>query len=180
MPIDPGPHTVTASAPGRKDFTSTISIDKTGRQTLLVNMEAAERTNTPAAAALPADQGTLEEPDRTTTYVIGGVGVAALIASGTFFALRQDALNDLEDACGPSGVASCYVPPERRDDAAKYRDRSATYATLATVTGAVGIGALSVAAVMLLTESRQPAQAGLHLTPTVAGTQAGMSLYGRF
>ena len=180
MPIDPGPHTVTAKAPGRKDFTSTISIDQTGKQTLLVSMEASERTAMPAAVAVPSHQSTLDEPDRTVTYVVGGAGVAGLLACGAFLALRQDALNDMEAMCGPGGVAMCDVPPERRDDAAKYRDRSETYAVLAGASGAVGLGALSVAAVMLLTESRQPAQAGVHLTPTVAGAHAGMSLYGRF
>jgi hypothetical protein len=74
-------------------------------------------------------------------WIIGGIGVASLAASGVFFVLRRGAENDLDDGCRDD------VCPERLRDT---EDKVKLYTMVGNVTLGVGILGVGLATVLLL------------------------------
>jgi hypothetical protein len=92
--VDPGKHTVEASAPGKLTWTTTQDVQAPGTSTT-VHVEAladAPVVVPPPGAGLPAippttpgsDTPTPASPLKTVGLIVGGVGVAGLAAGGIF------------------------------------------------------------------------------------------------
>lgn len=183
MPLDPGPHSLTAKATGHSPFTTTFSLAERELKeiTLTLAPEAAPQASASAAPAAPPPPSSAAEPTATAgpmwpVWVAGGVGVAGLAASGIFFALRQSAISDLDAQCGPQRNA-CPASSESTFNSGK------TYSTLAGVSLGVGVVGLGVASVLFFTrDSGQPStsSAQLRLVPSAPQTLGGASLLGRF
>ena len=177
MPVDPGPHTVSAKALGFEPFAKTIEVAEKDVKPVEIVLEEADGDAPVAATATsagPSDPGVTETagPSKVPPLVIGAVGLASLAASGVFFYLRQDALSELEEAC--SG-GTC--PPEQEDT----YDKAKTYNTVGLVTLGVGVVGVGVAATWLLTQgSPSKTEAGWQLSPAAPGATAGASVIGRF
>jgi hypothetical protein len=163
MPADPGPHTVEATAPGFKPFRQSIRLAEQQSQTVELVLEA-EPPPPPRAVG----GGTLQSGGRSRLpgYIIGGVGLASVGASGVFFALRAGKISDLDKVC-----------PDHQCPASAQSDISAgkTYTTIANVTLAVGVAAVAGGLVLVLTSgpSTEPSVA---LAPAPGGAQ----LFGKF
>ena len=91
VPVDPGPHKVQASAPGRHSWDTSVEVGKDpSTQSIVVPVLAKAPKN--AGAATPGASGFLDRPksngktQRTIAYVLGGVGVVGL-GVGTAFGL---------------------------------------------------------------------------------------------
>jgi hypothetical protein len=161
MPADPGPHTVEATAPGFKPFRKSLRVAEQQSETIEVVLEA-EPTPPPSAAASPQAGGRSRVPG----YVIGGVGIASLVASGVFYGLRAGKISKLDDACQDR-----VCPPEMQSDI----DQGKLYTTLANVTLAVGLAAVAGGAVLVLT-SGPSSEPSVALAPAPLGAQ----LLGKF
>ncbi|MGC4090064.1 MAG: PEGA domain-containing protein [Polyangiaceae bacterium] len=169
VPQDPGPHAVTAKAPGYKPFESTVTLEEGQQQTLEIVME-------PLPPEPVAPEGPARKKINMVPYIVGGAGAGTLLLSGVFFALRQSTLSGLEDAC--------------KDDVCPTSERGAysrlkTYHYASIVTFGVGAAAVGTAAVMLVLDARKKKQeeqqaATLHLVPTLAPGLAGASALVRF
>jgi hypothetical protein len=112
--------------------------------------------------------------------VIGGVGVASLLASGVFFILRGSAISKLEGKCGPDGN---HCPPELEPT----YNSGKTYSLIAPIMLGVGVGAVGTAVVLLVAQKKSnpppPAAGSLRiepLFPVVAGAPAGAAISGSF
>lgn len=115
VPIDPGRHTVTASAPGRRPWEGSVVVLPNGATATLTVPEL-EIDTTPAApppsAPLPADRAeSTGSTQRVVGLVVGGVGVAGL-AIGTVFGLSAKSTHDdakthcrTEALCDAQGLA---------------------------------------------------------------------------
>ncbi len=110
----------------------------------------------PAAAATPppADEAPRPGPTRGSSgsalpWVFGGVGLAALAASGVFFLQERSASNELDKRC----AGAC--PPGAQDDI----DRSKLYGTLWPVSLGVGLAGLGAGAYFLLQKDEKPTAA---------------------
>lgn len=169
VPLDPGPHALTAKAPNHKPFQETVEL-KEGVTRVEVTLEALPQEVLIQAGALPE-----KPPSKVVPYVIGGVGAAGLIGSGVLFVLRQGALKDLEDACGPGGK-SCPPSMESRYDDLKF------YHYGAQVALGVGVAAVGTATAILLLQKKpkEPAKTSLELVPVAGGSEIGASLSGAF
>jgi hypothetical protein len=111
---------------------------------------------------------------RPAGYIVGGAGIASLIASGAMFYLRHSSISDLDGQCGANRT-SCP------DSARNTVDRGKLYTTLGNVTLAVGAVGLGVGAVLVIAGSRSSDQASLGIAPGAAAANAGgASLVGRF
>ncbi|WP_437796215.1 PEGA domain-containing protein [Sorangium sp. So ce693] len=171
VPLDPGPHALTAKAPNYRPFQQTVELKEEGVTRVEVTLEALPQE-------LLIQAGALRErpPSKVVPYVIGGVGAASLIGSGVLFGLRQGALQDLEDACGPAGK-SCPPSMQSRYDDLKF------YHYGAQVALGVGVVAVGTATAILLLQNRKPKQpekTSLELVPVAGGSEIGASLSGTF
>jgi len=176
VPLDPGPHSVNAKAPGFLAFSQTVTVAENEQKTVDVELTAEPQPEAPSpngSVTEPVDLNGKLHP-RLVPYVIGGVGIASLIGSGVLFALRQSTLSDLEDKCGPDRK-SCPSSARAEVDNLKLYN---TTAQVALGLGVVGVGA--AVTLLLLQNKQSPTTAGLVFAPDAPNALAGASLSGRF
>ncbi|WP_438013856.1 PEGA domain-containing protein [Sorangium sp. So ce315] len=171
VPLDPGPHALTAKAPNHRPFQQTVELKEGGVTRVAVTLEALPQELLIQAGALPE-----KPPSKVVPYVIGGMGAASLIGAGVLFALRQGALQEMEDACGPGG-RSCPPSMQSRYDDLKF------YHYGAQVALGVGVAAVGTATAILLLQRKtpkEPAKTSLELVPVAGGAEVGARLSGAF
>jgi PEGA domain len=175
VPLDPGPHSINAKAPGAQPFSQTVTIAENEEKSINVELtpEPQPEALPPASAGGQPVEAAKPHP-RLIPYVIGGVGIASLVGSGILFGLRQGALSDLEDKCGPARK-SC--PSSARGEV----DNLKLYNTTAQIALGVGVIGVGTALTLLVLQKKQnPANAGFMFTPAAPNALAGASLSGRF
>jgi serine/threonine-protein kinase len=160
VPVDPGDHVITASAPGYEAFSTTVTVQAGAANVsisvppLKKNPEGEKAAAPPPAESTPlgAPAAAAAEPPRTDTpelppserngdtqriaaYVAGGVGVVG-IAVGSIFGLRAiSKASDAEGYC-PRGYQCDDVLGTTLTDDAK---SAARIANIAFAVGAVGL-----------------------------------------
>jgi len=177
VPLDPGPHAVTAKAPNHKPFDTNVTLTEEQTTHLEVKLEEIPPEQLQGAAGAPRPE---KPPSKVVPFVIGGVGGVSLIGSGVLFGLRQSTLKELEGACGPDGK-HCPQSKQSRYDDLKF------YHYGAEVTLGVGIAAVGTAGALLFFQrkKKEPAADGarLQLLPTLpmsAQAPLGATLLGTF
>lgn len=167
MPTDPGPHTIEARAPGFKPFRQSVRVAEQQSETIEIVLEP-EPVAPPSAAGGRVTTSSDIPGARIAGYVVGGIGIASLGASGIFFGLRAGKISDLDKQC-PN--RECPSRDQQSDiDAGK------RYTTIANVTLAVGAAAVAGGLVLILTSGGADAESSVALAPAPGGAQ----LYGRF
>jgi len=173
VPLDPGPHSVSAKAPGALPFSQTVTIAENEQKSVDValSLEPQEARPAAGAASAPADKSN----PRLIPYVIGGVGIASLISSGVLFGLRQSTLSDLEEQCGPNHDA---CPSSAAGDYSNLK----VYNVTSQVALGVGVVCVGTAVTMLLLQRKHAsaAKSGMTLVPSAPNTVAGVSWAGNF
>ncbi len=118
LPTDAGEHTIQASAPGRKPWSTKIVVagEATSVPVDVPVLEVApEEPSAPArgAAPLPAPNASdqpnppVSHTQRTLSFVLGGVGVASL-GVGTYFTIRANSKNNQShNRCEPNSPNLC-------------------------------------------------------------------------
>jgi hypothetical protein len=156
--IDPGPHRIVAKLSGGKQFEQTVTVAE--GETKNVELVAPEDLGT-TGGALPNEgegEGDVTPPPVVDTgskgpgvlpWIIGGVGVVALGAAGYFALQRNSANEDLKDVCNPDGVC----PQSKKS----LQDDGERYAMMTNVAAGVGVVAIGVAVVLLVTGSKSSA-----------------------
>jgi hypothetical protein len=186
MPIDSGVHTIRASAPGKKAWSTQITIGGARTQASVavpvLESEGAAPAVPPPGAARPAetpapgpakDEGNTQ---RLLGLVAGGVGIVGL-GAGTIFGLKaKSTYNDAVGACN----ADHQCPQGSLDKA----DDASSQATISTISFIAGGVLLAGGAVLYLTAPRAaPDQRGsagnMHVSLGGPGL-AGMTLGGAF
>jgi hypothetical protein len=178
VPLDPGPHAVTAKAPNHKPFEANVSLTEEETTHLEVKLEELPPEVLRVGGTAPPPE---KPPSRVVPFVIGGVGVASLIGSGVLFGLRQSALSELEAACG-SGGKQCPPSKQSRYDDLKF------YHYGAQITLGVGVAAVGTAGALLFFQHRKKEpvkEAALQLQlipslPVSAEQPLGATLRGAF
>ena len=169
-PIDPGPHTVVATAPGHKPWETklTISVTAETKSIDVPKLDAAPAAGTSSAASETRS-------GKTAGYVAIGTGVVLFGAGiGLYFKARAERDQYFED-CKTQPVIVCDDP--------NGRSRVRTWETLAFVAGGVGLAAVGIGVTLLVTgkpSEAKPAAARIVATPTIAATGGGVSLLGEF
>ncbi|MFO7181809.1 MAG: PEGA domain-containing protein [Pseudomonadota bacterium] len=146
VPLDPGPHVVSAEAPGYERFEATVTLDEGASESISVALRPLPEPP-PGYVA-----GPYLEPSGppVAAYVIGGVGVASLVTSGVFFLLRENALEELEAAC-PGGTC-----PSDNSKLRDTNDRMRFFHYGSQVALGVGIAAVGTAVVLLVANGGAP------------------------
>lgn len=179
VPLDPGPHAVTAKAPNRQPFEANVTLREEETTRLEIKLEEVPQEAAPAAVVV-APPPVEKPPSKVVPFVIGGVGVASLIGSGVLFALRQSTLSELEKAC-PTRTDCPKSKASRYDDLKFYH-----YG--AEVTLGVGVAAIGTAGALLLFQRKKKepvpdTSARLEVLPSIPLSREaplGATLLGRF
>ncbi len=196
-PVDPGTHVVTALAPGKKEWRTTVEASGEGK-TVTVDVPVLEdlppEPEQPASdelekgrASAPATEPKPSEPvavsssganQRTLGILFGGVGVAGL-AVGSIFGLQAN--SKWNDADCPDNRCPTPEQQDRAEDAKRFADVS-------TWSFAGGGALLAAGTVLWLTASdgppsrevAQPRGMELRMEPSAGKGSAGVIVRGRF
>jgi hypothetical protein len=163
-PVDPGPHHVTARAPGRAPYSYDVTLPEGGRQVVEITLAPLE----PAALLREADSPAAPKPKHhgpstLTIALLAGGGVA--LAAGTVTGIAAlSHKSSLDKACTPG------CPPQMSSDLDSFRlDRTLSY-----VGFGLGIAAAGAGTYLLLHESSSGGQVGALVLP------GGAALTGSF
>lgn len=178
VPLDPGPHAVTATAPGFQQFSATAELKEKEVTHIALDLEPEPEE---VAAPPPVKQVIVIEqqqaPNRTIPYVVGGAGIGALAGAGVIFALRQATSAQLQKDC-PNKDA---CPESNRGT----YNRLKAYSVASPIVAGVGLAAVGTAAALILFEKKPlpketEERESLRILPSAPGAFAGVSVDGRF
>jgi PEGA domain-containing protein len=189
LPLDPGEHTIEASAPGYEPWHTRITVAAV-RKTVTITVPPLTPISVPAdsppakvegsPAPAPAEDesrsATRPSASRALAWTSAGLAGAAIVAGSVFgglaFGARDTAQSDCpNNRCVPGGLAEIA--------------RARTYATVSTVGFGVGIAAAAATAYFWIrsggeTSPRTSATGPVTVVPGVGAHEAGLSLLGRF
>jgi hypothetical protein len=163
LALDPGPHTVVLTAPGRLPYETTIVAKVSTRIALSL-----------PALAVPAS-GTSPRRLAAKIGVFGGGGLVVVAAVLGVIA-RQKYSAQFEGSPPHCGAAPPIDGMEVCDDEGEAAVASArSLAGAATIVGIVGLAAVATGATLWLTEPR-----GTRVVPTATSTGGGVAIVGSF
>ena len=185
LPLDPGEHTLNATAPGKKKWFKKVSIAASpGLEPLEVPaLEDAPAPPPVAVVAAPATplQGPAadnkEAPaspvKRIAGIAVGGAGLVLVGVAVYYFATASSRDKDSND---PAQIAS--------NNSQTLHDQAKTAQTYGFITGGIGVVALGTGIFLIATSggSSAPAKAarGVRVTPLVGADVGGLRLSGAF
>jgi len=184
IPVDPGVHEITVSAPQRKPWTQKVKFEP-GPGDTRVPVPALEDPNgaPQAAAVFPKGEDSTPPPEhsntrRTIGYIVGGAGILAL-GTGIFFGVRAKSYGDKADREQNNALdyhfAGKYNNADIQHDAAvDDHDKAKTSQTIALVAGGAGLVALGVGVYLVVTGKERPASTA-RVTPMLSPNTAGAS-----
>jgi hypothetical protein len=175
MPLNPGPHTITASS-GAARATAQVTLAPKDQKDVLLRLEAPAKTSAPALSVVdgstPATDSSASRPSstrRTLGWVLVGGGAAGLVVGGVTGGLALSKRSKLDE--NPSCKDDHSCPPSLQGDVDSL-NQMRHVSTIAFIAG----GALAAAgAVVLITTPKATATStALLVSPT------GISLKGAF
>ena len=176
LPIDPGKHTIEASAPGREKWSKTVEVAADGSTINLVVPELspsdAEAATTQAGAEPSAElienaRTSTQPPSRVPAFIAGGVGVVG-VGLGAYFGLSAN--SKFKDAKG-----QCRDYPYECGEGASMAEDASRLGTLSTVAFAIGGVGLATGVVLWLTSNpKSEGVTAIHVSPS------GLVASGRF
>jgi len=193
VPIDPGPHVITARAPGYKDWQTTIDVPS-GASSVRASIPKLELTaaslsptsqnpqygsSLPPAPIAEQHQGS-SSVQRTMGFVAGGVGIAGLVV-GTVSAISLNAKSsDRNHVNACSATHSCTSADQDRVNQLTNDMRSnATWAGIGLIGG--GVAVIGGTLLVLTAPSAAPKPARAHridVQPWIGKSSTGIALGG--
>jgi hypothetical protein len=178
MPVDPGEHTVTATAPGKRAWKGIVEVEGAASVAKVIVPPLEDEPVAPTATptATPTLTPTPTPTSNTPGWVLVAAGGASLIGGGVFWALRSSEASKLTGECGPTGQ-SC--PSSAANDISSGKTYDAVSVGLLVVGGACVVAG----ATWLLTAGHGEATGsanGAVVLPTLGPGVAGASVAGRF
>jgi hypothetical protein len=148
FPVDPGAHTVEASAPGKKVWSQTLTVDAGPRKELMLVPELFAADPEPVIVAPLAPQAAAEgsgDTQKTVGWVLLGVGSGAVVAGAVFALLARGDDASAEAECRPDRVDLCSPAGVELGESAR------TKATWAGLSAGLGLASLGAGLTLLLT-----------------------------
>lgn len=154
LPYDPGPHKLRVSAPGVPSKTIDITLTE-GKETALVV--------DPTVGRSPAADGGDDSSPSPGPWVVGGIGLAALIAGAVTGGLVVVADNTFKSTCNPA-TRTCTSA-----DGTAAVDRVKTLGPTTTVLLAVGGASVAAGAIWLGVRPSAKSSARIGVGPVIGG-----------
>lgn len=189
IPVDPGSHVVEATAPGRKTWEGHPRVNGAGAAVSLeippleteapappAATVAGAPTVAPSPSSAPPSAASSDAPrasprsgstQRAAGLVLGGVGIAGLVAGGISGGLALKKKNDVPAQCNGS---VCNA------DGISSLDGAKNAATISTISFIAGGALVATGAIVFLVAPRAPATTGWTFSPGSDGAIAGLTL----
>jgi hypothetical protein len=175
--VDPGEHTVTATAPGYKSWSQVVVVGANAEEKT-VTVPALEKEAAPPPPPPPPGEGDMR---RTVGFVVGGVGVAAAGIGAVFGVLTLNAASRAEE--DPTLCPGKVCSKAGRDAI----DSAEVKGVVSTVCLSVGLAAAGVGTFLVLTfggdEPKQEARrrgVRVAIAPHVGPQAGGLTILGAF
>jgi hypothetical protein len=181
IPVDPGEHTVEASAPGKTPWKGNVTVGATGAAESIAIpalVDAGVPVVTPSAAPPPAPLA--ETPgDRAMSHsaqpVLGwtavGAGVVGLVIGGIFVGQRSSKLSTRNAICASGDPNQC--PPGSQARVNDLTDQARSANTVATV-GFVAGGVLAAGGLVLILTSPKHPSSEIAISPMLSPQFQGL------
>jgi hypothetical protein len=169
-PMDPGWHAIEATAPGKRRWTSPVTIDAAHPLTE-ITVPPLEDLAEPASAADPSATG---RSQRIAGAVVAGTGVAALGVGAIFTGLAVARNHDSDAHCRGNRCDALGV---------EQRDEALGNARASTVSVIAGLAAIGGGAALWLTAPKgpkKPHSTGIQAAPAIGIEQIGVTVRGAF
>ena len=182
LPVDPGEHTITAVAPGRRAWKQVIELKDAATETVVIG-EPPPGPRAEQPPALPQDS-TPEAPSsisprRIGAIAVGTAGLAGLVVGGVFGARAFSKWDEALGYCDEHDVTRCDL-----DQANPLKEEARQAADVSTATFVVGGAALAGAALLWFLPVTSPAagspRTSRWFVPTIGPNHAGLSMGGTF
>jgi hypothetical protein len=181
-PVDPGEHTIEASAPGRRAFKAPITIATAEQRALTITPLEVESSSAPSAippaqpaAAAPPVAAAQDKPEggvRTITWVAFGVGAAGVVTGAVTGILAFSSASAAKEHC----VGNDCTPDAQPDI-----DKSTTLGTISTIAFIVGgVGAGVGLATLFLGDGAKRTSSARFPSARFVVTPGGFSIRGGF
>lgn len=140
--LDPGTHTITATAPGDAPFRTGVTLPEGGRVSIAVALEplAAPAPPSPPPPPPPTEPPPPQGGTAAGAWVSIAIGGALAAGAITSFALRASNLSTLDRDCTNAGSGTLSCPSSRTSEVNSAHDAAA-------IEGPLGIGLAAGAAV---------------------------------
>jgi hypothetical protein len=183
IPVNPGTHVVKViTGTGEVVYEQELVLEKRQNQRVELVIDDPEppppppkSTATAVTPPPPAPPPPYNGSSRVPAYVVGGLGIAALGASGLFYGLRQMTIADIRDTCDADDR---YCDGDMIDTA----ERGEIYTTLSGVMLGVGAAALATGVVLFFVLGPEDENETTQMPSSVAvvPTIGGLQLFGTF
>jgi tetratricopeptide (TPR) repeat protein len=181
VPVDPGPLTVKASAPGYEDFQITVEInpgpsEQTVKIAALTKLpevpqaiaaSAESKKESRLETATPQESAPPSSAQRTVGLVLGGTGLVGLGVGGVFGTLAYLNEQDAQKLCTGS---TC--PPD--GDGLDHSNKAQDYALVSTISFIAGGALLATGVILYYTAPSSVQTANIQVTPTLGGAHLSM------
>jgi hypothetical protein len=194
LPVNPGVHAISATAPGKRKWSTTVPTEADGKVTVVPvgPLEDAAGGNEPPTEArasqapsqtphpLPVTGGADSTPrsaatrgytQRVAGVVIAGVGVAGLVVGGVFGVHTIDLKNERNAFCGADNVCT--------EQGVSLDHQARTSATVSTVSMVAG-GVLAAGGVVLAIAAPREAAPAVTIGASLRGDAAQLAIAGRW
>ena len=185
-PVDPGPYSIRATAPGKKPWTSSVTLRASATEIVTIDAlvdDAAPPSvapvatasspvaTAPAGSAAPSETPPADAPrgQRTAGFVVGGAGIVA-IGVGTYFLLKVKPKHD--EALDHCPAAQCDA------SAADLNSQAKSYNTIGTITAITGAAMVIGGVALVLTAPS--AKESARVAPVVGPGFAAAAFTGAF
>jgi hypothetical protein len=156
LPVDPGDYVLTASARGKKSWSSRVAVAAAATVTITIPPLAVDPSSTELEGAPAARSSEASSPLRPVGYATGAVGLVGIVVGGVTGLAAISFNNRSKKACPDPGV--CADDRARSDN-----DSARSAATVSTIAFVAG-GALLAGGVALVLAAPSPsARASAHL-----------------
>ncbi len=175
FPVDPGPHTIELSAPGKKSKIIAIVVRDGEQATVplpLLEPEPEAGAGGGAPRGVSHDDRGAGSNSATLGYVLGGVGLLGIGVGSVTGLVALGKNNDAKALCPAPGRCASREGVDANDSAQSL----GTVSTIAFVAGGLG---LATGAVLVLTSRRTPNTARVEVTPLLGQTN-GLLVGGAF
>jgi len=173
LPVDPGEHAITVTAPGHDPKTTTITLKEGEARTFVALAGPLTSTAPPTPTAPASAPSTSSATFRTAGLITGAVGLAMLGVGSVFGAMALAKKSTVDTDCGPNG---CTQPGVDAAHAGR------TDAIASDVTFAAGGALVVLGTLLFVTHLPEPTSAstGLVTSPVVLARGGGVAFGGDF